>query len=208
MKCRLFLCILILVLLLSGCSTPNYSGYTYECGDVWALGRLPEIFVSAKSKQNTFPVDAVTLDLFFSAYDCAYKSNRGVGNYGAREYLCIYVTSDEYFKSDNNENTTTDIENRENRYLLFKATDEGDIFTPEDGHTLERYSLFSEYVNYRRFETVTIPKELFAGDTGFFRFELILYAEHEEGTYTAYTWQDLRMDYTKNQDGTVTLNFD
>ncbi len=208
MKRRLIPCILILLLLLSGCGTPNYSGYQYEDGYVWVTGRLPDIFVSAKSNQNTFPLDAVTFDLFFSAFDCDSAAIRGVGHYGAREYLCIYVTPDAYFKSDNNENTTTDMENRENRQLLFKTTDEGDIFTPEDGHTLERYSLFSEYVNYRRFETITIPRELFTEDTGFFRFELILYAEHEEGTYTAYTWEDLRMDYTKNQDGTITLNFD
>ncbi len=208
MKRRLLPCILIFVLMLSGCRMPNYTGYTYEAGHVRVAGRLPEIFVSAKANKNTFPIDAVTFDLFFSAYDCAYQSNRGVGNYGAREYLCIYVTADAHFKSDNNENTTTDIENRENRQLLFKTTDEGDIFTYEDGHTLERYSLFSEYVNYRRFEAVTIPQKLFAEDTGFFRIELILYAEHEEGVYTAYTWQDLRMDYTKKQDGTVTLDFD
>ncbi len=208
MKRRLLPCILILLLMLSGCRTPKYTGYTYEAGHVRVTGRLPEIFVSAKSNENTFPVDAVTFDLFFSAYDCAYKSNRGVGNYGNREYLCIYVTPDAYFKSDNNENTTTDIENRENRHLLFQTTDEGDLFVPEDGHTLERYSLFSKYVNYRRFEPVTIPKELFAGDTGFFRIELILYVENEEGIYTAYTWEDLRMDYTKNADGTITLDFD
>ncbi len=186
--------------ILCGCQDLN-SGYSYSKGDISVGGRITEKMLAIKSRQNTFPLDAVTFDLFYGLYNA--ESGPGGDFYDNPEIICIYATSEYSSMPDFPE----DITSIKDHYLLRMLSEE-EAYTEEYSYRLHRYGIFVSYVEYTHHEPVTLPRELFAKDRGEIYIKLVHYVDRGEEGIHLYYLHDLSISYTQHEDNTITLDFD
>ena len=157
---RVLLILLIMVLTATGCA-----GYKQGFESGFFSYNYP-IEIGIKSKTDTFSIDDVTFDLYYSLY---YEENyqelssyyRGEKFSGEELFFALYICDVEHLYDYKNEMTITDYKSLNNFYFI-KEISEEDALSKNYGYKVN----FWRKKEFAHKEEFTIPKEIFTKING------------------------------------------
>ncbi len=150
---------LILSLLLGGCSLFQTTGLEggFRERPTWFAQHIPNFKVAYKSDKREFDLDNVTMDFYYGHLIPGVWMEETTFyiefENGDKKILVKTINGDDFFNGE---------------YTVDWSTDTKSIFS------------FSLY-DYNHHETITIPRELFVGEKGSFRFQMSMKYLTEEG---------------------------
>ena len=198
--CSITLILLILSLVLTGCS----KGYSVGFGSQHSYEAIE---FAVKSDTKIFPINDVTFELYFSLfnikdYDGARNSYTSSEESHRPIIFCLYVC-DEKAETPiwGDHLDSLDIEG----HYLLRAFSEDEAFTEEYAMTWHWYR-----DTYNHHEKVTIPPEVFVEDAGTFEIWILSFHEPvEEGEdYYCTRMNNIEFDYEVIDSETVIIDFE
>ena len=176
------------------------SGYFYDTSEVCAS------LQGVKASTDIFPVDNVTLELYYGLYNQAYEPYDAVYTHfdGEEVLFAIYVCDGSEKLSIIYPMKIDDYKTIENHTYL-KGISYEEAFTSEYGYTVNE-----DGVHYNHQEMITIPEMVFSEKKGKILIKICSFNPDENGeTYsTAESPSVIDLDYEMIDENTVRIIFD
>lgn len=176
--------------------------FGYQEGDFYYKTLSTPIMLGIKSNTDTFPVDDVTVKLYYGVYPRGYEppaasyTHRGDTDIIFGIYTCEYEERENVYASL----IFDDYKNIENNIFIKDASKE-EVFGGEYWRNMNYWG-----VSYNHNEDFTIPAEMFTEDYGRFIVKILAFNTNPE--YTGYRTGALgyiKVYYQKTDDDTVKL---
>ena len=206
MKIRtiVYIMMALFCVLLTGCNIDKETGYKAGCFKSRYM--YSEAVFGLKADKDVFPINDVTMDLYYGLYD---KDNEPHGSTyrhseGEEFFFAIYVCDAKeelsiYYPMDFND--YQEIEN----HIYMKTISYEDAFSEEYGYHIDRKG-----IHYNHQETFTFPAEVFTENKGKVMIKICSFNPSEEDkTFgTASPPSKLELRYEMVDDETVRIIFD
>ena len=194
--------LLCVIFCLSGCSRV----YEYESGDFHIHLWVPDILIGVRAPTDTFSIDNVTLDLYYSFYENAHPLPEGAYTHYTESgfMFALYVSNNNSYTVAQGE-IIDDYKNVKNKYFVKEITEEE--FYNGYGYS---YNRRTGTVTHDHSEAIIIPKELFNQKSG--KIYIVIYnyntSDEYEGKYRRRLAASMYLTYEILDENTVKLNFD
>lgn len=206
MKIRtiVYIMMALFCVLLTGCNIDKETGYKAGC--FTSRYMESETTFGLKSDKDVFPINDVTMDLYYGLYDKAYEPYGSTYRHfeGEEIFFAIYACDQSEELSIINPMTFDDYKEIEN-HIYMKSISYEDAFTEEYGYHIDKKG-----IHYNHQETFTFPAELFTKDKGKVMIKICSFNPNTDGkTYeTAVPPSTLELRYEMVDDETVRIIFD
>ena len=166
------------------------------------------MMMALQSDQDVFPIDDVTVDLFYGLYDVDIVEDEHNGNprgeYSSQPGHIVFVLYAYDFSNIPDLYEVSDYTKTEGLYFI-KDIPEEEAFSEDYGYEAD----WLAYITYHHNEQITIPQESFTSDKGDILLTLSLWDEYEKGSGKHfYCWDtSIRLGYERLDDNRVKLYF-
>ena len=209
---RVLLILLIVALAFSGCrqkaALEKGFGYTFTPNSA---------MLAVRSDTDIFPINDVTLDLYYGTYDIDYceKYNADPEHfYGVTTFqdapilFGLYICDASFYTHLLKTKEFSDFRAIDN-FVFVRELSSEEAFSKEYGFTMSYWKdVFSgQGITYNHCEKITIPAELFTGDCGTLHIQLVSFhaPTKPDGSYYASHLGDIALEYQVIDKNTIRI---
>ena len=184
-------------------------GFKYEKGSFgYTVG---EMYLGVTSNENIFDIDEVSFNVYI-AISGEYAETRFFNETNVEKYdlyFAIYAAETE--KNSKDHIRTADDYLNIDKYYLIESIDES-IMMNDEKYQCD-IDASSGAVTYNQYHVLTIPKEVFTSEKGYFKLDFTsLYKTtdplNQNEVYKYYSNTTIILEYQLTQDNKVEINFD
>ena len=184
-------------------------GFEYEKG---AFGfRDGGMYLGVTSNENIFDIDNVSFNVYIAISEeyaeTRFFSEKNIEKYDL--YFAIYAAETE--KNSNDHIRTVDDYLNIDKYYLIESIDESIMINDEQYQCVISGS--SGAVTYNKYHVMTIPKEVFTQEEGYFKLDFTAFYKTTDDliqneVYKYYSNRAIILQYKLTSDNKVEINFD
>ena len=184
-------------------------GFEYEKG---AFGfRNGGMYLGVTSNENIFDIDNVSFNVYIAISE-EYAETRFFSEKNIEKYdLYFAIYSAETEKNSNDHIRTVDDYLNIDKYYLIESIDESIMINDEQYQCVISGS--SGAVTYNKYHVMTIPKEVFTQEEGYFKLDFTAFYKTTDDliqneVYKYYSNRAIILQYKLTSDNKVEINFD